>query len=51
MDIARRLQAMPGVGPMTAMAVEAFAEPREAITVWMSGTILLPRQRQRYTSP
>ena len=28
-DIARRLQTMPGVGPMTAMAIEAFAPAME----------------------
>lgn len=28
-DIARRLQTMPGVGPLTALAVEAFAPPME----------------------
>ncbi|MFV0297755.1 MAG: IS110 family transposase, partial [Hyphomicrobiaceae bacterium] len=28
-NIARRLQSMPGVGPMTAMAIEAFAPPME----------------------
>src|SRR3546814_18238601 len=26
-DIARRLQTMPGIGPLTALAVEAFAPP------------------------
>ena len=28
-DISRRLQTMPGVGPLTALAVEAFAPPME----------------------
>jgi transposase len=28
-DIARRLQTMPGVGPLTALAIEAFAPPME----------------------
>jgi transposase len=28
-DTARRLQTIPGVGPLTALAVEAFAPPME----------------------
>lgn len=46
-DTARRLQTIPGVGPMTAMAVEAFAPSMEsfncgrAFAAWLG---LVPRQ-------
>lgn len=46
-DTARRLQTMPGVGPLTAMAVEAFAPPMEQFrngrdfAAWLG---LVPRQ-------
>lgn len=46
-DVARRLQTMPGVGPMTALAVEAFAPPMEAFkcgrdfAAWLG---LVPKQ-------
>ena len=46
-DIARRLQTMPGVGPLTALAVEAFAPPMENFrcgrdfAAWLG---LVPRQ-------
>ena len=45
--IARRLQTMPGVGPLTALAVEAFAPPMDAFrcgrdfAAWLG---LVPRQ-------
>lgn len=47
-DIARRLQTMPGVGPMTAMAIEAFAPPMETFksgrdfAAWLG---IVPRQK------
>lgn len=46
-DMARRLQTMPGVGPITALAVEAFAPPMEHFhrgrdfAAWLG---LVPRQ-------
>ncbi|NKJ40189.1 IS110 family transposase [Rhizobium sp. SG570] len=46
-DTARRLQTIPGVGPMTALAVEAFAPPMEIFrcgrdfAAWLG---LVPRQ-------
>lgn len=46
-DTARRLQTMPGVGPMTAMAVETFAPPMDTFrngrgfSAWLG---LVPRQ-------
>lgn len=46
-DMARRLQTMPGVGPMTALAVEAFAPPIESFkcgrdfAAWLG---LVPKQ-------
>ena len=46
-DIARRLQTIPGVGPLTALAVEAFAPPMESFrcgrdfAAWLG---LVPRQ-------
>lgn len=46
-NIARQLQTMPGVGPMTAMAIEAFAPPMDvfkngrAFAAWLG---LVPRQ-------
>lgn len=46
-DTARRLQTIPGVGPLTALAVEAFAPPMETFkcgrdfAAWLS---LVPRQ-------
>ena len=46
-DTARRLQTIPGVGPLTAMAVEAFAPPMESFrcgrdfAAWLG---LVPRQ-------
>jgi len=46
-DAARRLQTMPGVGPMTAMAIETFAPPMEVFkrgrdfAAWLG---LVPRQ-------
>lgn len=46
-DMARRLQTMPGVGPMPALAVEAFAPPMESFkcgrdfTAWLG---LVPKQ-------
>lgn len=46
-DMARRLQTMPGVGPLTALAVEAFAPPMESFrcgrdyAAWLG---LVPRQ-------
>jgi transposase len=46
-DSARRLQTVPGVGPLTAMAVEAFAPPMESFrkgrhfAAWLG---LVPRQ-------
>ena len=46
-DTARRLQAIPGVGPLTALAVEAFAPPMENFrcgrdfAAWLG---LVPRQ-------
>jgi transposase len=46
-DTARRLQTMPGVGPMSALAVEAFAPPMESFrrgrdfAAWLG---LVPRQ-------
>lgn len=39
MDTARRLQTMPGVGPISALAVEAFAPPLESFP---RGEILRP---------
>lgn len=47
MDSSRRLQTVPGVGPLTAMAVEAFAPPMESFrngrdfAAWLG---LVPRQ-------
>ncbi len=47
-DIARRLQTMPGVGPMTAMAIEAFAPAMETFksgrdfAAWLG---IVPRQK------
>ena len=46
-DTARRLQTIPGVGPLTALAVEAFARPMESFrcgrdfAAWLG---LVPRQ-------
>ncbi|GGD77084.1 IS110 family transposase [Croceicoccus mobilis] len=46
-DTARRLQTIPGVGPLTALAVEAFAPPMESFScgrdfaAWLG---LVPRQ-------
>jgi len=46
-DVARRLQTMPGIGPMTAVAVEAFAPAMESFksgrdfAAWLG---LVPRQ-------
>jgi transposase len=46
-DTSRRLQTMPGVGPMTALAIEAFAPPMESFkcgrdfAAWLG---LVPRQ-------
>lgn len=46
-DTARRLQTIPGVGPLTALAVEAFAPPMESFrsgrdfAAWLG---LVPRQ-------
>ena len=46
-DVARRLQTMPGVGPMTALAIEAFAPPMDSFTcgrdfaAWLG---LVPKQ-------
>jgi transposase len=46
-DTARRLQTMPGVGPMTAMGIDAFAPPMESFrcgrdfAAWLG---LVPRQ-------
>ena len=46
-DQARRLQTMPGVGPLTAMAIDAFAPPMEQFrcgrdfAAWLG---LVPRQ-------
>lgn len=46
-DVSRRLQTMPGVGPITALAVEAFAPPMENFkcgrdfAAWLG---LVPRQ-------
>lgn len=46
-DMARRLQTMPGVGPMTALAVEAFSPPMESFkcgrdfAAWLG---LVPKQ-------
>ncbi len=46
-DTARRLQTMPGVGPLTALALEAFAPPMESFrcgrdfAAWLG---LVPRQ-------
>lgn len=46
-DTARRLQTMPGIGPMSALAVEAFAPPMESFrrgrdfAAWLG---LVPRQ-------
>jgi transposase len=46
-DVARRLQTMPGVGPLTALAIEAFAPPMENFrcgrdfAAWLG---LVPRQ-------
>ena len=46
-DVTRRLQSMPGLGPMTAMAIEAFAPPMETFAkgrdfaAWLG---LVPRQ-------
>jgi transposase len=47
-EVTARLQTMPGVGPITAMAVEAFAPPMESFrrgrdfAAWLG---LVPRQR------
>src|SRR3546814_5254081 len=53
-DTARRLQTIPGVGPLTALAVEAFAPPMESFrcgrdfAAWLG---LVPRQRsEEHTS-
>src|SRR3546814_20270781 len=46
-DTARRLQTIPGAGPLTALAVEAFAPPMESFrcgrdfAAWLG---LVPRQ-------
>jgi transposase len=46
-DVARRLQTMPGIGPMTALAIEAFAPAMESFkcgrdfAAWLG---LVPRQ-------
>lgn len=46
-DISRRLQTMPGVGPLTALAIEAFAPPMETFkcgrdfAAWLG---LVPKQ-------
>ena len=46
-DMARRLQTIPGVGPLTAMAIDAFAPPMDlfkngrALSAWLG---LVPRQ-------
>lgn len=46
-DVARRLQTMPGVGPQTALAVEAFAPPMDTFksgrdfAAWLG---LVPKQ-------
>lgn len=46
-DVSRRLESMPGVGPMTALAIEAYAPPMEvfqngrAFAAWLG---LVPRQ-------
>jgi transposase len=46
-DVARRLQTMPGVGPMTALAIEAFAPPMDSFkcgrdfAAWLG---LVPKQ-------
>ena len=46
-DMARRLQTIPGVGPMTAMAIDAFAPPMDlfkngrGLSAWLG---LVPRQ-------
>jgi len=46
-DTARRLQTMPGIGPLTALAIEAFAPPMETFrcgrnfAAWLG---LVPRQ-------
>jgi transposase len=46
-NMARQLQTMPGIGPMTAMAIDAFAPPMEvfkngrAFAAWLG---LVPRQ-------
>ena len=46
-DTARRLQTMPGVGPLTALAIEAFAPPMESFkcgrdfAAWLG---IVPRQ-------
>src|SRR3546814_9648480 len=48
-DTARRLQTIPGVGPLTALAVEAFAPPMESFScgrdfaAWLG---LVPRDRK-----
>lgn len=47
-EVTARLQTMPGVGPITAMAVEAFAPPKESfrrgrdLAAWLG---LVPRQK------
>ncbi len=41
-DAARRLQTMPRIGPITAMAVAAFAPPMESVV----GAPCTPRQRR-----
>jgi len=46
-DMARQLQTIPGVGPMTAMAIDAFAPPMDlfkngrGLSAWLG---LVPRQ-------
>lgn len=46
-DTARRLQTLPGIGPISALAVEAFAQPMEGFwrgrnfAAWLG---LVPRQ-------
>lgn len=53
-DAARRLQTMPGVGPITAMAIETFAPPMEAFkrgrdfAAWLG---LVPRQHSTGGKP
>lgn len=53
-DAARRLQTMPGIGPITAMAIETFAPPMEAFkrgrdfSAWLG---LVPRQHSTGGKP